>query len=166
MHKKLFIPGPVDVRPEVLAKMSTPMISHRGKAATELGKDVCTKLQKVFQLSLIHIYVESVTVQFFGQTLSESCCSPGSEMRLVGFDPKTDWIVTPWLQKNLKHELADDEIIIGSRVTGFEDGTGYIRGRAVRVAGVMDQTGSSFDLCVFMNIDVVRDIMALSLIHI
>ena len=37
MHKKLFIPGPVDVRPEVLAKMSTPMISHRGKAATELG---------------------------------------------------------------------------------------------------------------------------------
>ncbi len=41
MHKKLFIPGPVDVRPEVLAKMSTPMISHRGKAATELGKDVC-----------------------------------------------------------------------------------------------------------------------------
>ena len=44
MHKKLFIPGPVDVRPEVLAKMSTPMISHRGKAATELGKDVCTKL--------------------------------------------------------------------------------------------------------------------------
>ena len=48
MHKKLFIPGPVDVRPEVLAKMSSPMISHRGKAATELGKDVCTKLQKVF----------------------------------------------------------------------------------------------------------------------
>lgn len=104
--------------------------------------------------------VESVTVQFFGQTLSEPCCSPGSEMRLVGFDPKTDWIATPWLQKSLKHELADDEIIIGSRVNGFEDGTGYIRGRAVRVAGVMDQTGSSFDLCVFMNIDVVRDIMA------
>ena len=104
--------------------------------------------------------VESVTVQFFGQTLSEPCCSPGSEMRLVGFDPETDWVVTPWLQENLDHELADDEIIIGSRVKGFEDGTGYIRGRSVRVAGMMDQTGTSFDLCVFMDIDVVRDIMA------
>ena len=31
MHKKLFIPGPVEVRPDVLEKMATPMIGHRGK---------------------------------------------------------------------------------------------------------------------------------------
>ena len=49
MHKKLFIPGPVDVRPDVLEKMATPMISHRGKAATELQKNISKKLQKVFQ---------------------------------------------------------------------------------------------------------------------
>ncbi len=73
MHKKLFIPGPVDVRPEVLAKMSTPMISHRGKAATELGKDVCTKLQKVFQTK--NVIVLSTTS---GSGLMESaikCCT-------------------------------------------------------------------------------------------
>ena len=73
MHKKLFIPGPVDVRPEVLAKMSTPMISHRGKAATELGKDVCTKLQKVFQTN--NVIVLSTTS---GSGLMESaikCCT-------------------------------------------------------------------------------------------
>lgn len=49
MHKKLFIPGPVDVKAEVLAKMATPMISHRGKAATALQKGISEKLQKVFQ---------------------------------------------------------------------------------------------------------------------
>lgn len=49
MHKKLFIPGPVDVKPDVLAKMAEPMISHRGKAATELQKGISEKLQKVFQ---------------------------------------------------------------------------------------------------------------------
>lgn len=48
MHKKLFIPGPVDVRPDVLEKMSMPMISHRGKEATELGQRICANLQKVF----------------------------------------------------------------------------------------------------------------------
>lgn len=49
MHKKLFIPGPVDVRPDVLAQMSGPMISHRGKAATQLQKSISQNLQKVFQ---------------------------------------------------------------------------------------------------------------------
>ncbi|MBQ9536099.1 MAG: alanine--glyoxylate aminotransferase family protein [Clostridia bacterium] len=49
MHKKLFIPGPVDVRPDVLEKMAAPMISHRGKAATNLQKSISEKMQKVFQ---------------------------------------------------------------------------------------------------------------------
>ena len=48
MHKKLFIPGPVEVREDVLQKMATPMIGHRSKAATELQKGISEKLQKVF----------------------------------------------------------------------------------------------------------------------
>ncbi|KUK90886.1 MAG: Alanine--glyoxylate transaminase [Marinimicrobia bacterium 46_43] len=48
MHKKLFIPGPVDVRPEVLEAMGTPMIGHRTKDATELQKRVSEKVAKVF----------------------------------------------------------------------------------------------------------------------
>ena len=46
MHKKLFIPGPVDVRPEVLAKMSTPMISHRGKALAAFAEKLRAYLGK------------------------------------------------------------------------------------------------------------------------
>ena len=48
MHTKLFIPGPVEVTPEVLSKMATPMIGHRSKAATELQKSISEKIQKVF----------------------------------------------------------------------------------------------------------------------
>lgn len=47
MHKKLFIPGPVDVLDDVLAKMATPMIGHRGKEATALQKGISEKLQKL-----------------------------------------------------------------------------------------------------------------------
>ncbi|MEA5039849.1 MAG: alanine--glyoxylate aminotransferase family protein [Clostridiaceae bacterium] len=73
MHKKLFIPGPVDVRPDVLEKMATPMISHRGKAATELQKNISQKLQKVFQTQ--NVIVLSTTS---GSGLMESairCCT-------------------------------------------------------------------------------------------
>jgi len=48
MHKKLFIPGPVDVREDVLLKMATPQIGHRSKAASALQKGISEKLQKVF----------------------------------------------------------------------------------------------------------------------
>lgn len=48
MHKKLFIPGPVEVRPDVLEKMATPMIGHRSKAASELQRNISNKLRKLF----------------------------------------------------------------------------------------------------------------------
>lgn len=48
MHKKLFIPGPVDVRPEILAAMATPLIGHRTKEASALGECIHRKMQQVF----------------------------------------------------------------------------------------------------------------------
>ncbi|MGL4849859.1 MAG: pyridoxal-phosphate-dependent aminotransferase family protein [Clostridium sp.] len=48
MHKKLFIPGPVEVRSEVLAKMATPMIGHRSADASFLQKRISDNLKKVF----------------------------------------------------------------------------------------------------------------------
>lgn len=47
MYKRLFIPGPVDVRPEVLEKLSTPMIGHRTKDATKLQEDISNKIRKL-----------------------------------------------------------------------------------------------------------------------
>jgi len=47
MHKKLFIPGPVEVSEDVLQKMATPMIGHRTKEASQLQKSISEKMQKV-----------------------------------------------------------------------------------------------------------------------
>lgn len=47
MHKSLFIPGPVNVRAEVLEKMATPMIGHRTKDASVLQKDISDKMRKL-----------------------------------------------------------------------------------------------------------------------
>lgn len=48
MHKKLFIPGPVEVRQEVLDKMATPMIGHRSKEASQLQRDISAMAQQLF----------------------------------------------------------------------------------------------------------------------
>ena len=48
MHKKLFIPGPIDVKEDVLEKLSTPQIGHRSKDASNLQQSIEEKMKKVF----------------------------------------------------------------------------------------------------------------------
>lgn len=47
MTKKLFIPGPVPVHPDILAAMATPMIGHRMKEYAQLHGRVTAGLKKV-----------------------------------------------------------------------------------------------------------------------
>lgn len=47
MHKKLFIPGPTEVRPEILQEMARPMIGHRMKEFSTLLMDVTPKVQRL-----------------------------------------------------------------------------------------------------------------------
>lgn len=47
MHKKLFIPGPVEIHPDILAAMATPMIGHRMKEYAALHGRVTSGLKKL-----------------------------------------------------------------------------------------------------------------------
>lgn len=47
MHKKLFIPGPIEIAPEILAAMAKPMIGHRMKEYAELHSRVTSRLKKL-----------------------------------------------------------------------------------------------------------------------
>lgn len=47
MHKKLFIPGPVEVREDILKMMSHPMIGHRTKDASTLQRNISEKMKKL-----------------------------------------------------------------------------------------------------------------------
>jgi predicted phosphoserine aminotransferase len=48
MHKKLFIPGPVEVKQELLDAMSTPVVGHRTQEFYDLFNDTKQKLKQVF----------------------------------------------------------------------------------------------------------------------
>ena len=48
MHKKLFIPGPIEVKEDILRKMAMPMIGHRSKEASNLQRDISNNLRKLF----------------------------------------------------------------------------------------------------------------------
>src|SRR4030042_5578514 len=46
-HRKLFIPGPTEVLPEVMAEMSRPMIGHRFPECSELIATIIPQVQKM-----------------------------------------------------------------------------------------------------------------------
>ncbi|NLY47191.1 MAG: alanine--glyoxylate aminotransferase family protein [Tissierella sp.] len=48
MHTKLFIPGPVEVREDVLSKIALPQIGHRTKEASELQRRISENMQRVW----------------------------------------------------------------------------------------------------------------------
>ncbi len=50
MHRKLLIPGPTEVSPEILNEQTHPVISHRGKEFTAFYSGIIEKLTKFLQL--------------------------------------------------------------------------------------------------------------------
>jgi aspartate aminotransferase-like enzyme len=51
MHKRLLIPGPTEVNPEILKEQARPVISHRGKEFTALYTGIINKLTNFLQLT-------------------------------------------------------------------------------------------------------------------
>ena len=62
MHKKLFIPGPTEVRPEILEAMATPMIGHRSSAYATLQAECESKVKKLlFTEGRVFLFTSSST---------------------------------------------------------------------------------------------------------
>jgi len=62
MYRKLFIPGPTEVREEVLKAQTRPMIGHRFPEFSELYKGIIEKIRKLLETeNRIYIYTSSAT---------------------------------------------------------------------------------------------------------
>jgi aspartate aminotransferase-like enzyme len=56
-HKRLWIPGPVEVHPEVLQACSVPMITHRGPEYRKMHSSVKAKLRTLLGTDEGHVYL-------------------------------------------------------------------------------------------------------------
>jgi aspartate aminotransferase-like enzyme len=76
-----FLPGPTDVRPEVLAAMTKPMIGHRGAAFEEMFARIQAGLRHVFRTKR-PVYVSSSSATGLMEA-SIRCAPPGAILSLV-----------------------------------------------------------------------------------
>ncbi|HUO76726.1 MAG TPA: hypothetical protein VMU21_04030, partial [Thermodesulfovibrionales bacterium] len=97
--------------------------------------------------------VKRASPQLFIKPTSFTCCFNVNAF-LVAFDPKSDFTVTPWLEKNLKKPLVGNEIITGRGLPVIAGDSIPFFGTLFKVVGTMEPTGMKFfDQSVFMTMD-------------
>ena len=102
--------------------------------------------------------VAQVSPQFFSQTLNGGCCDFGVEMRIVGIDPKTDFVVCKQMNISESDELKDDCIVLGGDFTDFVGTQARILDHQFNVIGELYPTGTGMDNTIYMNIDMARKV--------
>lgn len=106
--------------------------------------------------------VARTSSQVFIQTLTNARCCIG-EFFLVGFDPRTDFTLAPWLATHLADKpLGPYDLIVGDRILlGPTNGVTFY-GTSFTVAGVLEPTGMGMDRTVFVPIEGMRNMITAS----
>ena len=73
--------------------------------------------------------VKQVSEQYYFVTMSASCCS--IPVQIIGFDPKSDFTVQPWIKKSCGRDIGDMEIVVGSDLNAFVGDTLTFYGKTI-----------------------------------
>ena len=104
--------------------------------------------------------IEKMSPQFYAQSLELGCCEPGEVARIIGFDPETDFVLSPYLEGIDIAELEDGELIEGANFADEGDvgNSLLLLGRKFFVPAMLMPTGSGMDSTFFMKMDVCRQL--------
>jgi len=89
--------------------------------------------------------------QTFLETLDNARCCAG-KFFVVGFDPQSDFTVSPWLRSGRIPDAARAEngIIVGDRILLREGDTASFYGTEFEVSGVLAATGTGMDWTIYL----------------
>lgn len=93
--------------------------------------------------------VEKLSGQLFLATTTASCCS--YKISIVGFDPETDFTITPWVQNSYDGTLGDYEVFVGHSLNAYAGDVLKFYDVDVTVAARLDETGTYLDTAVYTN---------------
>lgn len=94
--------------------------------------------------------VGQTSAQVFVQTLTNAKCCIG-EFFLVGFDPETDFTISPWLATHLEGQVLDpSQIIVGDRILLRQGDGATFYGSEFSVVGVLEKTGMGIDRTIYV----------------
>lgn len=101
--------------------------------------------------------VSAVSSQLFIASLNAGCCT--TKVQLIGFDPATDFVISPWMQQQRTTPLTGNEVVVGAKIVAKIGDEIMFYNQPFRVVAKMDSTGMGFDSSVFMSMDAAYNLM-------
>jgi putative ABC transport system permease protein len=95
--------------------------------------------------------------QFFLTSLATECCD--AAVQLIAYDPRTDFVVQPWIAEKHGEEVLDGQLVVGSRITLRRNGTIQLFNHEYPVAARLSGSASGFDISIFMTMNTMRDLI-------
>jgi putative ABC transport system permease protein len=102
--------------------------------------------------------VEAVTSQFYISTLAADCCYV--PVQVIGYNPKTDFLIQPWITKAYGKEIEDGQIIVGSDIVVEDSGGLKFFNHVYPVAAQLDKTSTGMDCSVYANMNTIKTFLA------
>ena len=104
--------------------------------------------------------IEEITYHTYLSSILGVCCDV-PEAKIVAFDQDTDFILKPWLQKNLGRRLQKGEAIIGfdaeDNLMLLEVDSSVLFNLKFDFVGVLDKTGTGLDDAIFVSDENIPD---------
>lgn len=104
--------------------------------------------------------VKQATPQFFTRTAAAMCCGLVSAGRVVGIEPDTDFVLSPWMKDKLDQPLEKDAIIVGSNINEVVGEPVLIRGQMFDIVAQLKPTGTGMDDSAFIQMSTARRLAA------
>ena len=101
--------------------------------------------------------VAQASAQLFIASMDAECCS--LPVQFIGYDPDTDFVIYPWLSKQLHEPLKKNEVMAGSFIISNKGDTLTFFNQPVQVMEKLDKTGMGFDTTLFMSMETARAMM-------
>ena len=101
--------------------------------------------------------VEKASPQYFMASVKAGCCS--LKTQIIGFDPDTDFSVTPWISESYQSRLETRDVVVGSDITVPVGGRVRFYDVNCNVVAKLAPTGTGLDTAVYANDDTVKILM-------
>ena len=98
--------------------------------------------------------VKEASPQFYFTTLSASCCD--KKVNIIGFDPKTDFTIKPWIRKTYKKDFVPGSVIVGNDINIEEGGVIKFFSKEFTVVGTLEPLGNKLDQAIFADIETIE----------
>ena len=102
--------------------------------------------------------VERMTAQTYLASMTTGCCDVS--IQIIGFEPETDFIVTPWLQQSYGGALKEGDIVVGDSVSLQVGDVIRFFDQPCTVVARLGRTGTSMDAGAYTTTETIQSLLA------